>query len=1008
MGSAGMGGCLCRGFATNVFAVFGLEPSTAYGYTIESVAADAGQAPAGGRATGTFSTPVETICLDVRRFGAVGDGKTVDTAALAAAIACCPPGGTVMFPPGEYLSGPLFLKSHMTLYLEKGAVLKGVPDRDAYPILPGVVEPGAATCVRGQPHASEGCLPGMPEAAPQGGYGLHAIYPTPAQEYLLGSWEGNPLDTYASLINAIGCEDVTVAGEGVVDGGGKEGGWWANPSEKHKAWRARTFFLCGCGGVKLVGLTVRNSPSWTIHPYRCADVSLLCLSIRNPPDSANTDGIDPESCDGLRILGTHISVGDDCIAIKSGKLYMGTAHAMPSKKILIEQCLMERGHGAVVIGSEVSSGAWDVTIRRCLFRHTDRGIRIKTRRGRGRSSVVQGIRCEHIRMDGVMFPFTANMFYNCDPDGHSPYVQGRAPLAPDDMTPRVRGIELEDVACTGCAGTGIYLLGLPESPIEDVHLKDVVIEFDVAGNPHAPLPVMADGIEPAPLVGIHAENVVGLEKEGVRFVGASGEGTDGVMSALGTGGELPARGTGGEVSARGTSAAEPAQGASDEACAQEASGEASVRDAGDAICAQGAGEATDVPGQRQESAIIARLLAFSKELMGASTPERPAWNKELLRKIDEAGGAADADLSNTWNYVDACMISAFLSLHEVTGDGEYLSFCDGFLSWFVNEDGSINRYDPRERNLDNIRPAKNLFALYDVTGREKYRKAMDVVRAQLDGMPRTKENCFWHKAIYPWQVWLDGLYMAQPFYMEYETRYARMAMCRDSFAQFEAARHNLLDDRTGLYVHGYDESRSMYWADPVTGKSPNPWLRAIGWFFLALVETLEVTDERLFYEYRTLRGMLRDLADALLRFQGADGMFLQLPDKPDLPGNYPETSGTMLLGAGFLKGARLGYLAPMFAEAGRRAFWGTARRYLRVGGSDILGPGAGGSDIHLGGICLVAGLGGAQHRDGSAAYYLGEPVVEDEGKGVAPMFMALAELMKGATTPRPFVADPPL
>ena len=319
------------------------------------------------------------------------------------------------------------------------------------------------------------------------------------------------------------------------------------------------------------------------------------------------------------------------------------------------------------------------------------------------------------------------------------------------------------------------------------------------------------------------------------------------------------------------------------------------------------------------------------------------------------------------------------------GQSKYLDFADSFVSWFVQEDGSIKTYDPGEYNLDNINPSKNLFRLYDLTGKEKYRKAMDTARGQLETMPRTKAGNFWHKNIYPYQVWLDGMYMAQPFYMEYEKRYNKMQGCLDSFNQFKNVEALMKDKNTGLYYHGYDESRQMYWSDRDTGLSPNFWLRALGWFTVALVDTAEAMDESMYYEYRYLQTMLENLANALIPFQDESGMFYQVVDKKDAPGNYLETSGTALIAYGLLKGVRLGYIPKRFGEVAMKAFDGITDKYLSRNED---------GSPKLGGICLVAGLGGPQHRDGSLKYYFSEPVVENEAKGVAPLILAYTEILR--------------
>lgn len=370
-----------------------------------------------------------------------------------------------------------------------------------------------------------------------------------------------------------------------------------------------------------------------------------------------------------------------------------------------------------------------------------------------------------------------------------------------------------------------------------------------------------------------------------------------------------------------------------------------------------------------------QIQEYIDYLLENSDAEHPMWNKELVR-----GGK-----QNRWNYIDGCMITALLSLYEITGEEKYYTFAKDFVDYFVQPDGTIRTYDVEEYNLDNINTASNLFFLYDKSGEEKYRLALDNVRKQLDGMPRTKEGSFWHKAIYPNQVWLDGLYMAEPFYMKYETRFRKMEKCQDVIHQFKNVEKYMKDPKTGLYYHGYDESREMYWSDPVTGCSPNFWLRALGWFSLALVETSQATDETLYYEKRYLQKLFEELVDALKPFQDESGMFYQVVNRSDAKGNYLETSGTALIAYAILKAVRLGYLAPRYREMGEKAFNGIAEKYLSKNEDGTL---------KLSGICLVAGLGGKAHRDGSLEYYFSEPVVENEAKGVAPFLLAYTEMLR--------------
>lgn len=363
-------------------------------------------------------------------------------------------------------------------------------------------------------------------------------------------------------------------------------------------------------------------------------------------------------------------------------------------------------------------------------------------------------------------------------------------------------------------------------------------------------------------------------------------------------------------------------------------------------------------------------------LMEHSDSEHPAWNLEMIRSWK----------SNKWNYIDGCMITGILELYEITGEARFLDFADRFLSGFVEEDGHIRTYDPEEYSLDNVNPAKNLFPLYDLTGKEKYRKAIERVRSQLSTMPRTPEGNFWHKLIYPDQVWLDGIYMALPFYMEYEKRFDAQKDCPDICQQIANVEIRMRDPETGLYYHGYDASRKMYWADPVTGCSPNFWLRAEGWFILGLVDVLEIMkDLPMQAESAHLQHMLLDLAKALTKYQDPSGLWYQLIALPELEGNYLETSGTALISAALLKAVRLGFLPESFRAVGEKAFYGIVDHRLTKN--------ADGTPC-VTGICLVGGLGGAQHRDGSVAYYLSEPVVQNDAKGVGPLLLAYTEMLR--------------
>ena len=369
---------------------------------------------------------------------------------------------------------------------------------------------------------------------------------------------------------------------------------------------------------------------------------------------------------------------------------------------------------------------------------------------------------------------------------------------------------------------------------------------------------------------------------------------------------------------------------------------------------------------------------YIDELVEKSTVDVPAWNIEKALEGKAVG----------WNYIDGCMILALLEIYQTTGEDKYYEFANAFIDHRVREDGSISGYSVDEYNLDNVNAGKTLFALYDINGKEKYRRAIDLIYSQVQTQPRTAEGNFWHKKIYPNQVWLDGMYMAQPFYMEYETRFNGKKNYEDIFGQFHNVIEHMRDPKTGLYYHGYDASRTVFWCDKETGLSQNFWLRALGWYSMALLDTLDKCEvcRECEKEYEYLKQAFVDLTDSMLKLQDESGLWYQLPALGGKEPNYLETSGSAIMAYSLLKGVRLGFLPENYRVYGLKAFRGICNAYLKEKNGQL----------SLGGICLVAGLGPADNprRDGSFAYYMSEPVVEDDAKGVGPLLLAYTEMRR--------------
>ena len=315
-------------------------------------------------------------------------------------------------------------------------------------------------------------------------------------------------------------ENVLIFGEGILDGNAGMLDWWKDAKKKNIAWRPNTVFLHNCKNIAMQGLCIMNSPSWTVHPYYSDNLLFLNNTIMNPDNSPNTDGLDPESCENVLILGADISVGDDCVAIKSGKYYMALKHYKPAKNIVIRNSIFRKGHGSVTIGSEVAAGVYDVRVEKCIFEGTDRGLRIKTRRGRGEKSVLDNICFENILMKDVCMPFTANMFYFCDPDGHSDYVQNQDKMEVNEKTPKIGKIAARDIRCENVKNIFACLYGLPEMPIEEIVLENITLNFDKNENIKPVVPIMMDNFPTMCKRGIFAKNIKKLILENIEITGS--------------------------------------------------------------------------------------------------------------------------------------------------------------------------------------------------------------------------------------------------------------------------------------------------------------------------------------------------------------------------------------------------------------------------------------------------------------------------------------------------------
>lgn len=461
-----------RDVKTNVFSIYNLMPNQKYTVRLADFEA-------------TFKTESESLSMNIMDFGAKGDGLSEDTMPIQTAILAAPKDARILIPKGTYLVGPIFLKSHITLELEKGATLLYLTDRNKYPILPARF------------------------SKPDGSF------------FELASWEGVAAPQYASMITGLNVENVKIIGEGVFDGNAQNSDWWVKHKVMRGAWRPNGLFLVHSKQVALQGVTIKNTPSWNLHPYFSQHIDFIDLKIESPKDSPNTDGCDPESCTDVRIIGIDFSVGDDCIALKSGKIELGRTYKQPCERVIIRNCMMKYGHGAVVLGSEMSGGMKDIEVSQCYFLDTDRGLRIKTRRGRGKDAVIDGITFNNIYMKGVLTPLVMNMYYYCDDDGKTEYVWSKEALPVDDRTPFLGSFTFKNMVCDDVHVAAGFFYGLPEQPIRSIELEN--IKFSYALNPEPGIPAMMSFLDPRTKQGLYFNYVNEVKLNNVSIHGQSGE-----------------------------------------------------------------------------------------------------------------------------------------------------------------------------------------------------------------------------------------------------------------------------------------------------------------------------------------------------------------------------------------------------------------------------------------------------------------------------------------------------
>jgi len=397
---------------------------------------------------------------------------------------------------------------------------------------------------------------------------------------------------------------------------------------------------------------------------------------------------------------------------------------------------------------------------------------------------------------------------------------------------------------------------------------------------------------------------------------------------------------------------------------------------------------------------LAELNGFMKKylflivLFACSLPARfslgqnksAAWSEKMaatVMQIWKDSLAVQPGKPVKWSYDEGVVLEGLTNIWKRTGQGKYFKFIQKSMDYFVQQDGSIRGYKPEDYNIDNVKNGRILLTLYSVTEQEKYYKAATLLRAQLKDQPRTKEGGFWHKKVYPHQMWLDGLYMGEPFYAEYAATFNQPEAFDDIANQFIYMEKHARNPKTGLLYHGWDESKQQKWANKTTGVSPNFWGRAMGWYGMALVDVLAYFPEK-HPQRAALIQILARFATAIEKVQDKKSdLWYQILDKPTNKGNYLEASASCMFVYALGKGVRLGYLPKKYETVAQNGYQGIVKEFIRTDES---------GRVNLQGTVSVAGLGGNPYRDGSYEYYLSEKVVTNDPKGVGAFLLAANEM----------------
>ena len=404
-------------------------------------------------------------------------------------------------------------------------------------------------------------------------------------------------------------------------------------------------------------------------------------------------------------------------------------------------------------------------------------------------------------------------------------------------------------------------------------------------------------------------------------------------------------------------------------------------------------------------ALVALVVGFSitscksnqKNQIEANTtekvvPENLKWSERMmLSEIERFPEASKLDFVDKprWSYTNGLVLSAAIRLYELTNNQKYYDYTYAYANDLIEDSGDIKTYSLDKQNLDMIKSGDVLLYLYPKTKEERFLKAMETLDSQMESQPKTSDGGYWHKKVYPHQMWLDGLYMAEPFHIRYAKEYIKdeakkQKIYDDVVLQFDLIQKHSYDQKTGLLYHGWDESKEQKWANKETGNSQHFWSRGMGWYGMAMVDVLDFLPET-HPGHKRIISYLNQYAEAIAKVQDESGLWWQVLDQGAREGNYLEATGSSMFTYTFAKGVKKGYLPKKYLDVANKAYDAIINKLISVEDNGV---------VNLNQCCSVAGLGGNPYRDGSYDYYINEPIRSNDPKGTGPFIMASLELNK--------------